>query len=421
MLFSPSLLPARLVAGESAILPLMLALALLIAVAKIMGSLAVRLGQPAVLGELLAGLLLGPSFINLLQLPLIATEGLPDTIHLFGQLGVIWLMFAAGLEVELSDLRQSGRPAMLAGTMGVVLPLLMGWGLGVLFGFPQAEAIFLGITLSATSVSISAQTLLELGRLRTREGIALLGAAVIDDLLVIIILSLFVAVVGGGGGPVDLLLQLGQMLGVLLVVGLLSLIVFPRVAEWANRIPASEGLLAITLASVLFLAWAIEYLGGVAAITGAFLAGVGLGRSHLRDEVEHGLHRIAYAFFVPLFLVDIGLQANLRTLDPTLIVFAVAVIVVAFLSKLFGSGLGARMGGMGLQSSLRMGIGMVSRGEVGLIVAGVGVSEGILEPELFSVIILMVLVTTLITPPLLRWTFKGEEAGDVPIGSPHTA
>jgi Kef-type K+ transport system membrane component KefB len=175
------------------------------------------------------------------------------------------------------------------------------------------------------------------------------------------------------------------------------------------------------LASVLFLAWAIEFLGGVAAITGAFLAGVGLGRSHLRDEIEHGLHRIAYGFFVPLFLVDIGLQADLRALDPTTMAFAGVIIVVAFISKLLGSGVGARLGGMDRAASIRMGIGMISRGEVGLIVAGVGVSEGILEPQLFSVIILMVLVTTLVTPPLLRWTFVREEAEDAAASSTSTA
>lgn len=415
MVFSPAQIPSLLLAGESAVLPLLLALAILIAAAKLMGSLAVRFGQPAVLGELIAGLLLGPSVLNVFQLPIIAEEGLVETVNLFGQLGVIWLMFAAGLEVELSDLRASGRPAILAGTIGVALPLALGWGAAVLFGFPQIEAIFLGITLSATSVSISAQTLLELGRLRTREGIALLGAAVIDDLLVIISLSLFVVVVSGNGGAAALLLQLGQMLGVLVVVGFLSLVVFPKVAEWANRIPASEGLLAMVLASVLFLAWATEFLGGVAAITGAFLAGVGLGRSHLREEVEHGLHRIAYAFFVPLFLVDIGLQADLRSLDPNAFAFAAVIILVAFISKLLGSGLGARLGGMNQASSLRMGIGMISRGEVGLIVAGVGVAEGILEPQLFSVIILMVLVTTLLTPPLLRWSFSREEADDAAV------
>jgi Kef-type K+ transport system membrane component KefB len=407
-----SLTPAALLAGESAVLPLLLALALLIAAAKLMGSLAVRIGQPAVLGELIAGLLLGPSVLNLFQLPIIAGEGLPDTISIFGQLGVIWLMFAAGLEVELSDLRASGRPAILAGTLGVVLPLGLGWLVAAAFGFPQTEAIFLGVTLSATSVSISAQTLLELGRLRTKEGVALLGAAVIDDLLVIITLSLFIVVVSGGGGPAALLAQLGQMLGVLVLVALLSLWLFPRIAEWAQRIPASEGLLAIVLAGVLFLAWAIEFLGGVAAITGAFLAGVGLGRSHLREEIEHGLHRIAYAFFVPLFLVDIGLQADLRALDPSALVFAGALILAAFISKLVGSGLGARLGGMDQAASLRMGLGMISRGEVGLIVAGVGVAEGILEPQLFSVLILMVLVTTLLTPPLLRWSFNREEAED---------
>lgn len=403
--------------GETGgILPLLLALSLLIVAAKLMAHLSVKLGQPAVLGELLAGLLLGPTFLNLLAWPVLGDAELGTFIHLLGQLGVIWLMFAAGMEVELSDMRQAGRPALLAGSLGVVVPISLGWWISQLFGFPLAEAIFIGITLSATSVSISAQTLLELGRLRTREGVTLLGAAVIDDLLVIMALSVLVALAEGGGSLLGVGAQLAQMLAVLAVVAGLSLYVFPALAEWSTRLRASEALLASALASVLFFAWLTEFIGGAAAITGAFLAGVGLGRSHLREEVERGLHRLAYAFFVPLFLVDIGLQANLRALESQHVFFAIVLIVIAVLSKVLGSGSGALMGGFQAREALRMGIGMISRGEVGLIVAGVGVAEGLLEAELFTLIVLMVLVTTLITPPLLRWSFAGKESLDGPSG-----
>jgi len=405
-------LPARFLAAaaESELLGLFLALAVLIAVAKVTGSLTARLGQPAVLGELLAGLLMGPTFLDLLGQPLLAGEQLRDVVHALGQIGVLFLMFAAGLEVELTELRRSGQPALLAGVLGVVVPILLGLALALAFGLPQTEAIFLGITLSATSVSISAQTLLELGRLRTREGIALLGAAVIDDVLVIVSLSLFLVALAGGGGVAALVYEIGRMGLVLGAVTAVSLVILPRVLHWAQRLRASEGVLAIALASVLFLAWATEFLGGVAAITGAFLAGLGLGRSHLREEIEHGLHRLAYAFFVPLFLVDIGLQANLRTLDGSDLLFSLLLIAVAIVSKLVGSGLGARIGGFGWGAAGRMGLGMISRGEVGLIVAGVGVSAGILEAEMFTIVVLMVLVTTLATPPLLRWAFAREEA-----------
>lgn len=405
-----ALLPAVAAEPGSGLLPVFLAVALLLAAAKLCGDLSIRAGQPAVLGELLAGLILGPSLLNLLGLPVFAGTNVGETVHVLGQLGVLFLMFSAGLEVELSEMRASGRPAVFGGTLGVVSPILFGIGAGVLFGYPMAESIFIGIALSATSVSISAQTLLELGRLRTREGFGLLGAAVIDDILVIVSLSVYVGVMAGAGSPSELGLQLARMIGVLIVVTVAALVLFPRFTEWSNRIRASEGLLAMVLAAVLFLSWLTEAVGGVAAITGAFMAGLGLGRSHLREEIEQGLHRLAYGFFVPLFLVDIGLQANMRELPLNTLFFALVLIAVAVISKVLGSGVGAWIGGFDRGEAVRMGIGMISRGEVGLIVAAVGVSEGLLEGELFSAIVLMVLVTTLITPPLLRWAFARKEA-----------
>ncbi len=398
------------------ILPVLLLLAILLLSAKLLGELATRLGQPAILGELFAGLLLGPSVLDILSLPIISGEGLGEWVHLLGQVGVVWLMFAAGLETELSDLRRAGRPAMLGGVFGVVVPTLLGLGLGRVFGYPTDDAMFLGIVLSATSVSISAQTLLELGWLRTREGTALLGAAVIDDILVVALLSVFIALQAGGGTLVSVTVQLARMIGTLIAVGLLAIVLLPRAAEWASRLRVSQGLLAFVLAMVLLLAWMIEYLGSVAAITGAFMAGLGMGRSHLRDEIERGLGSLAYAFFVPLFLVDVGLQSNARALGWGAAGFATALIVVAIVSKVAGCGLGAWLGGCGRGAALRMGVGMISRGEVGLIVAGVGVAEGILVPEALTSVVLMILATSLITPALLRWVFSRQEAADAATG-----
>jgi Kef-type K+ transport system membrane component KefB len=408
-----SLAPAALVgASAEGYLALLLALAVLIAAAKFLGEISMRLGQPAVLGELMAGLILGPTFLGVLDLPVLGASAMGGIIHQLGQLGVIWLMFAAGLEIELGDLRKSGRPALLGGTLGVVAPLALGWGVAWAFGYPLIESVGIGLVLSATSVSISAQTLLELRRLGSREGIALLGAAVIDDVLVVVLLAVVVALSGGESSLGAILLQLGRMALVLALVFGLALVVLPRVAEQAERLRVSQGLLSIVLASVLLLAWLTEFLGSVAAITGAFLAGVGLARSHLREEIERGLSHLAYAFFVPLFLVDVGLQSNARALDLDMAVFAVIVVLVAAVSKVLGSGLGAWLGGFERGAATRMGVGMISRGEVGLIVAGVGVTEGILDAELLTVVVLMVLATTLITPPLLRWAFSRTEVGD---------
>lgn len=412
------LTPTAAPVPSSEILALLLALAVLIAAAKLMGEVSLRLGQPAVLGELTAGLLLGPSVINLLGRPLLQGESVGVTVHMLGQLGVLWLMFAAGLETEFSDLRDAGRPALLAGLLGALFPIVLGMITGLAFGYPSVQALSLGIILSATSVSISAQTLLELGVLRSREGVGLLGAAVIDDILVVAALAVFLALTGGEGGLGGVARQLGQMLAVLALVAAVSAYVLPRLIEWSSRLRTSQALLAMALAGVLLLAWATEALGGVAAITGAFVAGLGLSRSHLRDEIERGLSRLAYAFFVPLFLVDIGLQADARALRADEAWFALALVVVAVLSKVAGSGLGSWLGGYPRSAALRIGIGMISRGEVGLIVAGVSVANGILAPQVFTVVVLMVLATTLLTPPLLRWAFAREGSDDASAREP---
>lgn len=400
--------------GDNSILPLLLVLSLVILTAKIFGAVAVRIGQPTVLGELLAGLLLGPTFLDLLALPILAGSGVGDVVHKLGQIGVIGLMFAAGLEIELSDLRRTGRPAIFGGTLGVISPMLFGSGLGILFNLPIREAIFLGLVLSATSVSISAQTLLELKRLRTREGVALLGAAVVDDILVLMLLSTFIVFVSGEGSFLIVLGQVGLMLLVLILVTLFAVALLPRLAKLGVRLRVSEGLLATVFAMVLLMAWATEYFGQVAGITGAFIAGVGLARSPYKNELERSLHTLNFGFFVPIFLVDIGLQADVSILSSSSMAFAAVLIAVAILSKVFGSSLGAKLGGFSFGESLRMGIGMVSRGEVGLIVAGVGASEGILSLEQFTIIVLMVLVTTFLTPILLRWVYQHEEKSHGP-------
>jgi Kef-type K+ transport system membrane component KefB len=398
--------------GGSLFLSSLLTLAVLISAAKVLGALSVRLRQPAVLGELAAGLLLGPSLLDILSRAGFGGEPVGEVIHWAAELGVVWLMFAAGLETNFEDLRQAGRPAAIGGILGVIAPLLMGWGLGLAFGLGGEQAVAIGLILSATSVSISAQTLMELKKLRSREGVALLGAAVIDDVLVVALLSVFVGAVSEGGSLSSVALGLMRMVAVLAVVGAAAYFVLPRLAGWAERLRASQGLLAIVLAAVMMLAWSVESLGGVAAITGAFLAGVGLGRSHFRHEIERGLSPLAYAFFVPLFLVDIGLRSNARALPEGAAWFTIALLVIAAASKLVGSGLGAYLGGFGRGAAVRMGLGMMSRGEIGLIVAGVVVVEGILLPDIFTVVVLMVLVTTMLTPLLLRWAFARQEVND---------
>lgn len=390
------------------ILPLLAALALIIAAAKLGGWVSGRLRQPVVLGELLVGLILGPSLLGVFNQPYFEAAHVTEALIEFGELGVIFLMFTAGLEVQVDDMRRAGRPAVWAGVLGVLLPLVLGTAALLPFGYDLQAAIFLGIVMAATSVSISAQTLIELGRLRSPEGLTLLGAAVVDDVLAIAVLSAFTAIaLGGAGGLGELAWTLARMALFLVGAYLLGTWLLPRAVHWVEdrEWAISEPVLSLVVVMVLAFAWASEYVGGVAAITGAFIVGIALARSHLKGKIERGMHVLAYAFFVPVFLVGIGLQADARALSFNDVGITAWIVVVAFATKLLGAGLGARLGGMAGRSAWRVGLGMISRGEVGLIVASVGVSNGLVSPSAFTGIVLMVLATTLATPPLLRWAF----------------
>lgn len=394
-------------------LQLIFSLIVIITGAKLGGWLASRLRQPAVLGELLTGLVLGPSVLNLMGWPWLANPAEPrllaETVFEMAELGVVCLMFLAGLEVDAHEMRRAGRVATFAGVSGVILPLVLGGLVALPFGYHGQAAIFIGLILTATSVSISAQTLLELGVLRSREGLALLGAAVIDDVLVILLLSVFIGLAAGQSSPGAITSILLKMMAYLTATILIGFFVLPRLAEWVNDQPISEGLAALVLVTALLFAWSAEVVGGLAAITGAFIAGVGFGRSRLRDDIERHMHTLTFAFLVPIFFVSIGLRTDTRLLTGPELIFALALVLAAILSKVVGCGLGARLSGFTHLESLRVGLGMVSRGEVGLIVATVGVQEGLIGTELFSIVTFIVLATTLVTPLLLRLTFPRKE------------
>jgi Kef-type K+ transport system membrane component KefB len=383
-------------------------LAIIIFAAKFFGWLSTRLGQPSVLGELLVGVLLGPSLLNITHLGFINDTHLSETIAQLGELGVLMLMFLAGMELNIRDLLRSSRVAVLSGSLGVLLPVVMGWGLGKLFAMDNNTALFLGLTLGATSVSISAQTLMELKMLRSRVGLGLLGAAVFDDILVILLLSGFVAVVTNPSGG-NFLQLLGIFVRMLLYLALsvgVGLWVLPRLARKSLSLPLSQAALSLSIIVMLLYALGAELIGGMAAITGTFIAGLMFSRSPEKSRFEEGMASLAYGFFVPIFFVSIGLSINIRALELDALWLLLGVSVIAILGKWLGAGLGARLGGLTNRESIQLGAGMISRGEVGLIVASVGEAQGLVSPAEFSAVVGMVLVTTLLTPLILRALFN---------------
>lgn len=396
------------------LLQFLLALSIVIAVAKVAGYLSTRAGQPAVLGELLAGLILGPTVLDMLHWPVFSDPHLGESLSHLAHLGVLFLMFIAGLEVDIAAMTAAGRPAVLAGFLGVLAPVVLGMAAALPFGFTLERGIFMGLVLAATSVSISAQTLMELGVLQTRVGIGLLSAAVVDDVLVILLLSLFVALVGGGSSVVAILWVLAKMALFLVVALWVGMRVVPLLSALVDELPMSEGVMALAVVLTLLFAWSAEALGGVAAITGAFLAGIAFSGTPLRQDVERGMHTIAYAWLVPVFFVSIGLEANARALGWEGVPFALLIVAVAVVSKVVGCGLGARLGGFSPGEALRLGVGMVSRGEVGLIVASVGMGAGLIQEGTFATVVIMVLATTLLTPIMLRALYPRALASEEP-------
>lgn len=395
----------------SHLLQLLLLLVVIIASAKLAGAASSRLGQPSVFGELLVGLVLGPTVLDVIGWPIFAASGggtptLLPVVRDLAEIGVILLMFVAGLETNLQEMRRVGHVAFWSAAAGVVLPLAGGAALAVAAGMPlRWEGIFIGTILTATSVSISAQTLMELGAVRSREGTVILGAAVIDDVMGIVLLSFVVAFARPAGG-LDVA-SIGLVFGRLVLYSALALAAgtaFERVARWADGLGVSQGLLAVVLVVAFLYAWAAEFVGGVAAITGAYLAGVFFARTSFKARIDAGIHPLTYSMLVPVFFVTIGLQANGRVLGER-VPFTLALVAVAIVTKAVGCGGGARLLGLPRAEAVRIGVGMISRGEVGLIVASYGLGHGIVGLDVFSASVIMVLATTMVTPPLLRLTF----------------
>ncbi len=400
--------------GNATIAALFLALAVIILAARAAGGLARHFGQPRVLGELLIGVLLGPTLLDLNHWPIFHGAALDELLHAFAEIGVMLLMFLVGLEVNLGELARARVVAIAAGLLGAALPVLLTLPIGLLFGLPANQTIFAGIALAATSVSISAQVLLELGVLRTRVGNALLATALVDDVVAILFVSVALAVFGRGssGENSSILVTVARMVAYLVGAFLLAWYGLPRVMRWISHRPVLEqafGAAGIGFAAALLFGWSAEALGGVATITGAFIAGVGLSRADgaVKHEIERAASYAAFALFVPVFFINVGLQINLRTFTLSTLPLALLLLIGAVASKVLGCGAGGLLGRMNRTDALRLGVCMVARGEVGLIIASLGLSTGLFERNspLFSALFLVILLTTLIAPLLVRQAF----------------
>lgn len=388
-------------------LQLTLLLVIIITAAKLGGYISLRLGQPSVLGELVVGILLGPSLLNIFGFSWFNDSHLPETTHQLAEIGVLMLMFIAGLELHLSELLRSGKVAALAGTLGVLLPLGLGTLTGILFSMEILPAVFLGLILSATSVSISAQTLIELKVLRSRIGVGLLGAAVFDDVLVLLTLSIVVALTQpASAGLLGVLWIVVKMVLFLGLASAFGLWVLPKLTHLMSKLQISQGLVALAFVILLLYGWSAEVIGEMAAITGAFFAGLWFGRLPEKEHIQNSIAAAAYGLFVPVFFINIGLSVNARLLTTGALLLMLVIIIVAVLGKIIGSGAGALLGGYTKREALQLGIGMVSRGEVGLIVATIGVNAGFIRETEYAAVLGMVIATTLLTPPMLRAAFK---------------
>jgi Kef-type K+ transport system membrane component KefB len=361
--------------------------------AKLAGRLSQRIGLPSVFGELVLGLVLGPSLLNLIRPN--------DPLALLAEVGVILLMFRAGLETDLVQMRQVGLAATIVALGGVLLPFGGGFALGRMFGMSDLPALFVGAVLTATSVSISAEVLRELGHLRGKVGATILGAAVIDDVLGVLVLSLVLGLAGKG----DPLIAAGQMAVFFPVAWFIGDRLLPQLRKIEHLAGGQDTVLAILLGLVMLFAWAAEALGSVADITGAYLLGIVVARYTDEEHVvHHGSSALAYAFVVPVFFVNIGLEANVTTLGAAPL-FTILMVLLAIAGKVVGCGVGALTMRMPLREALQIGIGMTARGEVALVMIAAGRAAGLVNDTLFTATIVMALVTTLITPPLLRLAF----------------
>ena len=374
-----------------------LELAVILVTAKLMGYVSSKLGFPAALGQIIGGIILGPSLLDFV------TYG--EGVRLISELGVIMLLFLAGLETDMEEFKRVGLPAFLIASLGVAVPFIFGYAVALRWGYQSMEALFLGGVMTATSVSLTASVLMEMKRLRTRVGAAILAAAVVDDVLGIIILTILVAMNTKGTVYVeDIAVLLVEITAFFLLSYLIGRGIVKRVLKGSHRINLPETVTTVSIVVMLIFAYLAEYFQ-IAAITGAYLAGILVAGSDDARKITDKIITLGYAFFIPVFLVGVGAETDAHVVLAAG-TFALLYSTLAIVGKVIGCGVGGLLSKFSPVESLQIGVGMIPRMEVGLIMANIGLSEGILTNESFSIAIAMVMATTLVTPPLLKLAFS---------------
>ncbi|MFM2078535.1 MAG: High-affinity Na(+)/H(+) antiporter NhaS3, partial [Actinomycetota bacterium] len=375
---------------------LLLDLLVVIVAAKALAELAERVRVPAVLGEILAGILVGPSVLGLVEL----TGDRGVSLSMLAEIGVLLLLLQVGMEMDLGELGKVGKPSLLVAVVGVVVPFAAGAAVGLAFGESTNTSIFIGAALTATSVGITARVFGDLRALATTEARIVLGAAVADDVLGLIILTVVVKVVTGGSVDATTVLStLGLAVLFLVVTGVVGIFGVPKLLDGIHRRATSPATVTVAALAVTIAFAELADAAKLAFIIGAFMAGLGLGRSAHHERIARDLGAVGN-ILIPVFFAGIGINADLGAMfKPSVLGLAAVLCVVAVLGKL-----AAAVGTLGTRvDRLLVGLGMIPRGEVGLIFASIGLSNGVLDANQYGALILVVLVTTVITPPLLRW------------------
>lgn len=398
-------------ASESAFIHIIISLSILLFSAKIFAEIFQRIKQPVVLGELLAGIIVGPFALGGLPLfdgqPLVVLD---ETVKHIGELAAIVILFIAGLEITPREFLRGGVSSFTVGALGVIVPFSVGFVVLTIYGLDSFEVLLIATALTATSIAISIQVLTELGKMQSKEARLILGAAIVDDILAIAILSVVVTMVQSGGSApppiIDIAFLILKILGLFTILLVAAVFLIPKILHREKLWRSKGSIEGITTAIFFGIAGIAAYVG-LSPIVGAFAAGMAVASTRLIKQVEEYAQKLQF-IFAPLFFAIIGSQVDLRGVNMDVLIISGIIILVAVITKLVGCGLPAMLFLKDKSKSMKVGIGMVSRGEVGLIVAGVGVTSGVLSTDIYTSIIIMVAVTTVITPIWLKKSFKSE-------------